>query len=1083
MNNTLKVTLVNKIISLQDVIKNVIRENQRYKTNGLIKINDLNSCVVFGESIYYKLKKILVDLNAMDKNMDKNTNSETITAIQNCINEISTLISLYGCDNLDTLIKICLGINYKNEEKHVDKYKLLNKYFSPLRYKIVQWNKSEIYSKNDENIVKNSDNFECFDNDLSFLEFPHQIYGIKTVIHNIEKKQTIVVYGVLEDTLLNLVDNTQIEERLNNLKTNQPTKEPNYNTKTFDRFISCLSLKDLLIYSTKILIERYVTCVDDFEKKINKKSLPQIIDDFIEQDLFDKRNTLITLLVNSYENESQYLAYLLYDLLSNDIHGMIDTYEQTVIYDSLPYSVKKYFREAMTHIITYTNKLSKIDVSKISLEQRICLMKTDDCVKEKAMVKLKEVKLKAEDNGSGSKAMQFLEGLLKIPFGIYKEEQILKMMPEIISVFNNLIHSITNSEIHIKSQLSLPFPQKTHYTGVEIYKYLPLLKNTYKKEMVSFMIATFKTSSGTMSKNTIITTYTYLKKLLLQFADVSYPLINYRSKPLDELRNQLVADVDNLLKIEKVKDTLIKEWSLKESTSNTEGIAQLNTTLVVIENKIHAINTFMQNMADTLNLSVYGHTKAKRQIERIIGQWINGDLTGYCFGFEGPPGVGKTSLAKNGIAKCLKDDAGVARPFAFIAMGGSANSSTLDGHNYTYVGSSWGRIVDILMDTKIMNPIFFIDELDKVSKTENGKEIIGILMHLIDQTQNDSFQDKYFNGINLNLSKALFIFSYNDAELIDRILLDRIHRIKFEHLTNADKLVISRKYILPDIYKKMGLIDMIDMSDEVIEFIIENYTAEPGVRKLKELMFEIIGEINLFILKSFETQTPDMALPMVITLNDIKYKYLKEQREINAMKIHRKSIVGVINGLWANSAGKGGVLPIEASFFPSGSFLDLKLTGMQGDVMKESMTVAKSLAWSLFARDCEEAAKLQHKLEKNKNQGLHIHVPEGATPKDGPSAGTAITMVMYSLFSDKKIKNNVAITGEICLQGRVTAIGGLDLKILGGIKAGVKTFIYPEDNKKDFTEFMEKYSTKISIEDIQFVAVGTIDEVMAIIFE
>lgn len=1083
MNNTLKVTLVNKIISLQDVIKNVIRENQRYKTNGLIKINDLNSCVVFGESIYYKLKKILVELNATDKNMDKNTNSETITAIQNCINEISTLISLYGCDNLDTLIKICLGINYKNEEKHVDKYKLLNKYFSPLRYKIVQWNKSEIYSKNDENIVKNSDNFDCFDNDLSFLEFPNQIYGIKTVIHNIEKKQTIVVYGVLEDSLLNLLDNTLIEERLNDLKTNQPTKEPNYNTKTFDRFISCLSLKDLLIYSTKTLIERYVTCVDDFEKKINKKSLPQIIDDFIEQDLFDKRSTLITLLVNSYENESQYLAYLLYDLLSNDIHGMIDTYEQTVIYDSLPYSVKKYFREAMTHIITYTNKLSKIDVSKISLEQRICLMKTDDCVKEKAMVKLKEVKLKAEDNGSGSKAMQFLEGLLKIPFGIYKEEQILKMMPEIISVFNNLIRSITNSEIHIKSQLSLPFPQKTHYTGVEIYKYLPLLKNTYKKEMVAFMIATFKTSTATMPKNTIITTYTYLKKLLLQFADVSYPLINYRSKPLDELRNQLVADVDNLLKIEKVKDSLIKEWSLKESASNSEGIAQLNTTLVAIENKIHAINTFMQNMADTLNLSVYGHTKAKRQIERIIGQWINGDLTGYCFGFEGPPGVGKTSLAKNGIAKCLKDDAGVARPFAFIAMGGSANSSTLDGHNYTYVGSSWGRIVDILMDTKIMNPIFFIDELDKVSKTENGKEIIGILMHLIDQTQNDTFQDKYFNGINLNLSKALFIFSYNDAELIDRILLDRIHRIQFEHLTNADKLVISRKYILPDIYKKMGLIDMIDMSDEVIEFIIENYTAEPGVRKLKELMFEIIGEINLFILKSFETQTPDMALPMVITLNDIKYKYLKEQREINAMKIHGKSIVGVINGLWANSAGKGGVLPIEASFFPSGSFLDLKLTGMQGDVMKESMTVAKSLAWSLFARDCEEAAKLQHKLEKNKNQGLHIHVPEGATPKDGPSAGTAITMVMYSLFSDKKIKNNVAITGEICLQGRVTAIGGLDLKILGGIKAGVKTFIYPEDNKKDFTEFMEKYSTKISLEDIQFVAVGTIDEVMAIIFE
>jgi ATP-dependent Lon protease len=180
--------------------------------------------------------------------------------------------------------------------------------------------------------------------------------------------------------------------------------------------------------------------------------------------------------------------------------------------------------------------------------------------------------------------------------------------------------------------------------------------------------------------------------------------------------------------------------------------------------------------------------------------------------------------------------------------------------------------------------------------------------------------------------------------------------------------------------------------------------------------------------------------------------------------------------------GKGGVLPIEASFFPSSTFLDLKLTGMQGDVMKESMTVAKRLAWSLFNKNSEASLKLQTELEKNKNQGLHIHVPEGATPKDGPSAGTAITMVMYSLFTGKQIKNNIAITGEICLQGRVTAIGGLELKILGGIRAGVKTFIYPRDNEKDFTDFMEKYSAKIDTKDIHFVSVETIDEVIPLIF-
>ena len=194
-------------------------------------------------------------------------------------------------------------------------------------------------------------------------------------------------------------------------------------------------------------------------------------------------------------------------------------------------------------------------------------------------------------------------------------------------------------------------------------------------------------------------------------------------------------------------------------------------------------------------------------------------------------------------------------------------------------------------------------------------------------------------------------------------------------------------------------------------------------------------------------------------------------------------MIGVINGLWANSLGKGGILPIETSFYPCNTFLELKLTGMQGEVMKESMTVAKSLAWSLFLlQKSEKALELQQKLEETKHQGLHIHVPEGATPKDGPSAGTAITVVLYSLFSGLPIKNDVAITGEICLQGRVTAIGGLELKILGGIRAGVKTFIYPKENSNDFNKFMEMYGNKSIITDIQFISVEQIEEVIPLLF-
>ena len=215
--------------------------------------------------------------------------------------------------------------------------------------------------------------------------------------------------------------------------------------------------------------------------------------------------------------------------------------------------------------------------------------------------------------------------------------------------------------------------------------------------------------------------------------------------------------------------------------------------------------------------------------------------------------------------------------------------------------------------------------------------------------------------------------------------------------------------------------------------------------------------------------------PIKINKQDIINKYLKDHDDVKQCKIHPAPSIGIINGLWANSLGKGGVLPIEACYFPSSTFLELKLTGMQGDVMKESMNVAKTLAWSLL--DDLTKSRLH-----NQNEGLHIHVPEGATPKDGPSAGTAITLVMYSLFTQQKIRNDVAITGEICLSGRITAIGGLELKILGGIKAGVKMFIFPKENSKDFDKIISKYGDKPLFREVEFIQVERIEEVLKNIF-
>jgi ATP-dependent Lon protease len=289
-----------------------------------------------------------------------------------------------------------------------------------------------------------------------------------------------------------------------------------------------------------------------------------------------------------------------------------------------------------------------------------------------------------------------------------------------------------------------------------------------------------------------------------------------------------------------------------------------------------------------------------------------------------------------------------------------------------------------------------------------------------------------------------------------------------------DKLIISRDYILPELYKKFGLVNIIEFDEKLLEFIISNYTNEPGVRKLKEVLFEIISSINLDLLKNINSYN----IPVIISKELIE-TILCDRHQTSIVKINDKSKVGIVNGMWANSLGNGGILHIESKFFHTNTFMELKLTGMQGDVMKESMTVSKTLALSLL--DKKVLNNIMKNFEETKMQGFHLHVPEGATPKDGPSAGAAITLVLYSLLTNKKIKNTFAITGEINLQGNITAIGGLDLKFLGGIKAGVKTFLYPKDNEKDFLLYCKKHSSLV--EKYKYISVSHISEVLKLMLE
>jgi ATP-dependent Lon protease len=268
------------------------------------------------------------------------------------------------------------------------------------------------------------------------------------------------------------------------------------------------------------------------------------------------------------------------------------------------------------------------------------------------------------------------------------------------------------------------------------------------------------------------------------------------------------------------------------------------------EKRDYIMKTYM-----TLDKAIYGHSEAKTHILQVIGKWIkNPDSGGNVLAIQGPMGNGKTTLVKEGISKVLN------RPFAFIALGGASDSAFFDGHSYTYEGSHWGRIVQILQDSKCMNPIIYFDELDKISDTQKGDEIIHMLTHLTDPSQNNLFQDNYFPGINLDLSKALFIFSYNDESKINKILKDRMYVINTKGFKTDDKLKICRDYLIPEIIKTFDFNnEEIIFPDETLREIIEKYTLqEEGVRNLKRCIETIVSKINIYMLTQSENNSDPM---------------------------------------------------------------------------------------------------------------------------------------------------------------------------------------------------------------------------------
>lgn len=756
---------------------------------------------------------------------------------------------------------------------------------------------------------------------------------------------------------------------------------------------------------------------------------------FLNQKLIEKAEIIIVLiLMSEYKENFDHFALRLYTIYDeNDSELSNHTPEQPKLWDFLPRIVQNKLIIAKVKI-TEERKFNIEDIeNNTSYEDKILLLDIPNSVKEKAYVKLREVN--SRQNEGAGKAITWLDGFLNIPFGIYRKEKF-------IDEFNKLKYL---ANIVLKDN-EIPYYQSIQKS---VHKYSIYLNHIIQKN-TEYIIDVTKIKQILQSKN--------LKELRELWKDIS------KNQRLDKSSLKKKILISKILEQTNIS-TLSTIFKLPRPIKTLSDITMVQSFKNDWDKMKLTQSEYMKNIKKSLDDAVYSHDNAKEQIERIVGQWLTGKSSGYVLGFEGPPGVGKTTMAKYGLANILKDEEGNPRPFKFMPIGGACNGSTLVGSSYTYLGSQWGSIVNCLMESKCMNPIIFFDELDKVSNTEHGREIIGILTHLTDSTQNTEFRDKYFRGIDFDLSKALIIFSYNNPQAIDPILLDRIHRIKFKEMTLNDKFVVINKYLIPSICKEIGLDqDSIIWEKDLLEFIINTYTLEPGVRKIKQILYDIYRDINIKILRDDIEEYPHM-----IKKSYVCDTILKKYPIIHPLQIKGEDYVGIINGMYASGSSFGGILQIESKFVCDTTPFKLILTGSLKNVMLESMQIAKNVALELLSTKLRESITKKVLNKDNIMKGIHIHCPEGGVVKDGPSAGQAITICLYSMFTGKKIPDNFAFTGEIRLSGEILRVGGISSKVTGALRAGVKNIIMPEENRRDYEMLLEEVSN-LPEHEIHFVS-------------
>ena len=508
---------------------------------------------------------------------------------------------------------------------------------------------------------------------------------------------------------------------------------------------------------------------------------------------------------------------------------------------------------------------------------------------------------------------------------------------------------------------------------------------------------------------------------------------------------------------EETKTKLLKEADrlLKMPPSSQEAFVIRNYLDNVLElpwNTLTKDKNDIKKVKEVLDKDHYGLDKVKERIlENIAVRELNPDIKGQIICLVGPPGVGKTSIGKS-VAKAL------GKKYQRISLGGVRDESDIRGHRKTYIGAMPGRIINAMKLAGSNNPLILLDEIDKLTHDMRG-DPSSALLEVLDSEQNSAFRDHYIE-VPFDLSKVLFVTTANTTQTIDPPLLDRMDVIELTSYTREEKFHIAKEHLVPKQLKANGLkAAMLKFTDGALYVLIDNYTKEAGVRTLERRIAELCRKAAKAIVSG------DKKSVRISEKNIEQYLGAKKYLDDDFSK---KSEIGVVNGLAWTSVG-GVIMPLEASVFDGKGTVET--TGSLGDVMKESAKIAVSYVRSI-------ADKYGISGEFYKEKDIHIHAPEGATPKDGPSAGVTMTTALVSALANIPVRHDVAMTGEITLHGKVLPIGGLREKTMAAYKAGVKTVIIPAGNKGDLEEV-----DKVVKDNIRFVYAEEISDVLEIALE